>query len=186
MPWKDFGHNRTLAFEATKAFVQELGWVLKDTYCLALDADMEFRCPLIGPFLGSLRETSGMSVKQISGDLEYYNTRLMRLSDPWFSEGVTHEYWTGGGTNVDLSGEIAWINDIGDGGCKGDKFERDERLLLAGLQASPTCERYMFYLAQTYHCLNRDDEAIEWYKKRIEAGGWVEEIWYSHLTVART
>ena len=41
----------------------------------------------------------------------------------------------------------------------------------------------MFYLAQTYNCLNRHTEAIHWYKKRIEAGGWVEEIWYSHYMI---
>jgi hypothetical protein len=137
---------------------------------------MDFRCPSLARFLSSMGNASGVSLKQVNGNLEYYNTRLMRLSDPWFCEGVTHEYWTGGGSSLKLSDEIAWIRDVGDGGSKGDKFERDERLLLAGLEASPKCERYMFYLAQTYHCLNRDDEAIEWYKKHIEAGSWAEEI----------
>ena len=98
----------------------------------------------------------------------------MRLSDPWFCEGVTHEYWTGGGDSPLLSG--AWIDDVGDGGCKSDKFERDERLLLEGLCEKPKCERYMLYLAQTYHCLNRDSDAIEWYSKRIQAGGCAEQV----------
>ena len=41
----------------------------------------------------------------------------------------------------------------------------------------------MFYLAQTYHCLNRDSDAIEWYSKRVQAGGWAEEVWYSHFMI---
>ncbi len=185
--WKDFGYNRSLSFTATKAFTEELGWSLERTYCLVLDADMLFKCPAndLANYLDSLPDASGISVKQINGELEYYNTRLMRLSDPWFCEGVTHEYWTGGGKNENMPSDIAWIDDKGDGGCKADKFERDELLLLSGLRDSPSCERYMFYLAQTYHCLNEPQKAMEWYEKRIEAGGWVEEIWYSHLMLAR-
>jgi hypothetical protein len=150
---------------------------------------MELKCPAgaLASYLTSLKnkleDVSGISIKQVTRGLEYYNTRLMRLSDPWRCEGVTHEYWTGGG--LDVPAEIAYIDDIGDGGCKEDKFERDLKLLLKGLEDSPTCERYMFYLAQTYHCLHKDEEALEWYKKRIAAGGWVEEIWYSHLMIAR-
>ena len=187
VPWEDFGSNRTRTFAATKLFVQQLGWSLKDTFCLVLDADMELKCTAnaIASYLNSLEDVSGISIKQVNGVLEYYNTRLMRLSDPWFCEGVTHEYWTGGGLDANMPADIAWINDIGDGGSKGDKFERDKMLLLKGLEDSPSCERYMFYLAQTYHCLNEDEEALEWYKKRIAAGGWVEESWYSHLMIAR-
>jgi hypothetical protein len=60
VPWKDFGHNRTLTLTATKAFAQELGWVLEDSYCLALDADMEFRCPSLARFLSSMGNASGV------------------------------------------------------------------------------------------------------------------------------
>lgn len=187
--WSDFGHNRTASLRQCRAFCEELQWPLAETFCLVLDADMLFRCGCaaqLRAFVAGIPDVSGLSVKQMNSSLEYYNTRLMRLSDPWFCEGVTHEYWTGGGgVTANVPGPLAWIDDVGDGGCKDDKFERDERLLLAGLRDRPTCERYMFYLAQTYHCLNRDEEAIAWYKKRIEAGGWIEEIWYSHLMIAR-
>lgn len=63
--------------------------------------------------------------------------------------------------------------------------ERDERLLLDGLEAEPENVRYMFYLAQTYMCLQRTEEAIRWYERRIAAGGWVEEAWYAHYQCAR-
>ena len=39
--WKDFGHNRTLSFEAARrCCVDDLGWSLEETYGLTLDADM--------------------------------------------------------------------------------------------------------------------------------------------------
>lgn len=187
--WQHFGHNRTASLQACRTFCKDLSWRPHDTFALLLDADMQFRCSSKEALLQYLQEKphlSGFTMKQVNGSLEYYNTRLMRLSDTWYCEGVTHEYWTGGGTSEDLPSALAWIDDVGDGGCKADKFERDERLLLAGLEKNPRCERYHFYLAQTYHCMSRDEEAIEWYKKRIAIGGWVEEIWYSHLMLART
>ena len=71
------------------------------------------------------------------------------------------------------------IEDIGDGGAKSDKFERDVRLLLQGLEEEPGNVRYMFYLANSYRDLSRHALAAEWYKKRFEAGGWIEEVFYA-------
>jgi glycosyltransferase involved in cell wall biosynthesis len=187
-PWQDFGHNRTLSLQAARKYVEgELRWKLEDSFAMVLDADMKLRGDpvFLREFLSKFRG-SGLLLQQRNGNLEYFNTRLMRLSDAWFCEGVTHEYWTGGGDAQAVPSTAVWIEDVGDGGAKADKFERDERLLLRGLSQNPSCERYMFYLAQTYHCLNRHADAIHWYKKRIAAGGWLEEVWYSHLMIART
>ena len=184
--WKNFGESRSQSMQAARVFCDELGWEASTSYALALDADMLMRGDpeAIRAWL-SESKTTGASIKQVNGNLEYYNIRLMRLADPWRSEGCTHEYWTGGGATVELPQSMTWIEDRNDGGCKMDKFERDKKLLIAGLAETPKCERYMFYLAQTYHCLNEDELAIKWYTSRIEAGGWVEEIWYSHLIIAR-
>ena len=46
-----------------------------------------------------------------------------------------------------LQWDSIWIDDIGDGGSKGDKFERDIRLLKQGLEEEPNNGRYYFYLA---------------------------------------
>ena len=179
--WQNFGVNRTQSLEAAREYASSLGWGLDLTYALVLDADMCLKGSPEGLRTRLQENPSGALLLQKS-DIVYFNTRLMRLSDPWFCEGVTHEYWTGETSHVPLF-EEAWIDDVGDGGCKADKFERDERLLLAGLQEKP-CARYMFYLAQTYHCTNRHAEAIEWYQKRIQEGGWNEELWYSHFMIA--
>ena len=180
--WKDFGHNRSLSFKSARDYVQYgLNWDLKTTYGLLLDADMVFEP-------GTLKQQSlgevGYTIIQSNGDLDYPNCRLVRMDYAWTCKGVTHEYWDGPGTPLDKS--ICWIDDKNDGGCKSDKFERDARLLEAGLAEKPDDVRYMFYLAQTYHCLGRHEDAIQMYEKRYTSGGWGEEQWYSLYMIGQT
>jgi glycosyltransferase involved in cell wall biosynthesis len=174
--WKNFGHNRSQSFLSAVAYCNELGWNPNHTYALVLDADMELVVPP-GFSKQDLTE-NGYKIIQKSYSLEYYNTRLMKISFPWKCSGVTHEYWDGCDT-VTWGKDKLYISDLGDGGCKADKFERDVRLLLDGLKESPNNPRYLFYLAQSYKDNGQLDESIEYYKKRIDAGGWYEEVWYS-------
>lgn len=178
--WLNFGHNRTKAFQASQSFCQELGWNPETTYGLLLDADMNF--VMTPTFDRNTLTQNGYSIKQKSASLEYYNTRLVKLAYPWVCRGVTHEYWDGNDTS---KLDTIYINDIGDGGCKSDKFTRDEHLLTQGLLDEPKNERYMFYLAQTLKDLKKLPESIEMYKRRITAGGWYEEIWYSMYVISK-
>jgi len=177
--WKDFGTNRTLSFQTARNYLKSTGWDLTETYGLLLDADMIFHPgTLKAQTLGDI----GYSIVQCAGHLEYPNCRLVRMDHPWKCLGVTHEYWDGATTRIEKS--ICWIEDHNDGGCKSDKFERDARLLEEGLKENPKNERYMFYLAQTYHSLGRWKDSIAMYKKRFAAGGWEEEQWYSLYMIA--
>lgn len=180
-PWRDFGYNRSKSFENAQFYIQStLGWDLKETYGLLLDADMEF-------VAGTLKEQPltevGYAIIQSAGNLEYPNCRLVRMDYAWKCKGVTHEYWDG--PTKPLSKRICYINDRNDGGCKSDKFERDMKLLEKGVKDEPTNARYMFYLAQTYHSLGRWKDSIAMYKRRIQSGGWFEEVWYSHYMIAQ-
>jgi tetratricopeptide (TPR) repeat protein len=56
-------------------------------------------------------------------------------------------------------------------------------LLEKGISEDPKNERYHFYLANSYFDTQNFHKAIENYKKRIELGGWIEEIWYSHYKI---
>lgn len=180
--WKDFGHNRTLSFQNAQSYVRDkLHWDLKDTYGLLLDADMVFHPEQLR---NQTLIEQGYTIIQKNGNLEYPNCRLIRMDHNWICRGVTHEYWDGNVTPLPKS--VCWIEDRNDGGCKSDKFERDARLLEKGLADEPDNVRYMFYLAQTYHCLNRHKDAIAMYKKRFKAGGWVEEQWYSLYMIGQT
>ena len=178
-PWQDFGHNRTMSFQEALAYGP--GWAL------VIDADMKL---VVDP--PKLRELlkgcgdAGLTMMQKNGTLEYRNVRLMNLSDNWQCKGVTHEYWAcRHGTVGEVPKDIAYIDDVGDGGCKADKFERDERLLKEGLREEPWNERYYFYMANTLACQGKTAEACEYYKQRITAGGWQEEVFYSMYQLAK-
>ena len=166
-PFRNFGYNRTVALERAAEW---------GTYALLLDADMKL---VITPaFQKTALSANGYSIIQKSGSLEYHNTRIVKTGIGVRCVGPTHEYYDfPSGGAVKLSS--LWIEDIGDGGSKADKFERDVRLLLQGLKEEPDNGRYYFYLANSYKDLGRTQEALGAYKKRISLGGWVEEVFYA-------
>ncbi|WP_432694421.1 glycosyltransferase (plasmid) [Priestia aryabhattai] len=185
--FKNFGYNRTLAASLAQETYPEAD------YLLLLDADMILEVhPQFDKY--SLEHDLYLTM-QYDNQIKYWLIRLLKTSLPWRSVGVTHEYWdidrsrlgadqfTYLGTQGRIDSLI--IYDQTDGGSRSDKFERDKQLLLEGINDEATPPdlkvRYMFYLAQTFSCLNELDEAIRWYKKRVEAGGWAEEVFYSLL-----
>ena len=171
-PFKNFGYNRTFALKAAHR---------KATYALLLDADMIFK---IEPTFNKQTLTKdAYMIIQKGGGLNYHNTRLIRLDIDAKCVGPTHEYYDlpPGHQNDKL--DSIWIDDIGDGGSKANKFERDIKLLKEGIVEEPNNGRYYFYLANSYFNTGRNSESIPYYKKRIELGGWVEEIFYSHLNL---
>lgn len=181
-PFKNFGATRTVSFQNAQRHAEEFGWDLQTSYALAVDGDMVIR-PQPAFFSYPLTH-NGYHLIQENGHLKYYNLRLMRLSHPWKCIGGTHEYWSGDPTEK-IPYELFYIDDKNDGGCKADKFERDVRLLQADIAADPQNARSYFYLGQSLKDLGRFDEAIEMFQKRIDLGGWVEEVWYAHLQIGR-
>jgi glycosyltransferase involved in cell wall biosynthesis len=187
--FKNFGFNRTLAISLAQETFPEAD------YMLLLDADMILEVE--HPFDKSSLDKDQYLTPQYNDQIKFWLTRLLKASLPWRSVGVTHEYWdidyskleAGPFSYFDSKGKLnnLVINDQQDGGSKTDKFERDKRLLLEGIQDPLTPldlrVRYMFYLAQTYLCLDEYEESIQWYRKRVEAGGWVEEVFYSLLQI---
>ena len=176
--WKNFGHNRTLSYETAKKTFPDAD------YCLLIDADMILK---ISPeFNKSSLFAGSYMVAQQGGSLYYFNTRLLGTKYNWKCIGVTHEYWSPEDPNcVNKQLTTLTMPDLGDGGSKSDKFERDIKLLTQGIIDEPNNERYMFYLAQSYHDIGKYKDAIHWYTKRIRKAGWYEEVYYSYYRIAR-
>lgn len=180
-PFRDFGYNRSFALKACEEIDAE--------YILLLDADMIFwKNPEISAedFKKSLTYDS-YHMYQGSNTYYYKNTRIVRNRMGFSYWGVTHEYVNApkNATQSKLERDVVFIKDIGDGGSKQDKFLRDIRLLLKGLEEIPNNDRYTFYLANTYKDAGQYESAIEYYRKRIALGGWIEEVWYSHYNIGK-
>jgi len=177
-PFRDFGYNRTIALQACE------NEPLAD-YILLLDADMIFSLNTSADVFRSRLVDDVYCMFQGSNDFYYKNVRIIKNNIGCSYWGVTHEYLKcpPNSTQSTIDKQIAFIRDIGDGGSKGDKWERDIALLKQGLIDLPSNDRYTFYLANTYYDAGKNELAIETYKRRIQLGGWHEEIWYSHYRI---
>jgi len=151
-------------------------------YILLMDADMKLS--ISSTFnKDSLRKADIHKVLQGASDFYYENVRFIKNIPGFRYTGVTHEYLDcpSGSRCMGFPRDVIFIHDIGDGGCKGDKFTRDIALLEKGLVGEPDNVRYHFYLANSYYDSGLTDKAIDAYKKRIKLGGWLEEVWYSYF-----
>lgn len=181
--FENFGHNRTLSILAAQQMLRDLGWDLENSYLLFLDADMVLE---VGEgFRRDTLEKDVYSVVQRNGTLVYPNTRLARASLEARFVGPTHEYFEARSPAEDSVLESLTIDDRGDGGSRADKFERDRLLLEAELARDPNNARAMFYLAQTLRDQGDFGKALFWYRQRLKAGGWPEEVWYAQYAIGR-
>ena len=180
--WKNFGHNRTKSITNAQEWLTETGADLPSSYLITIDADMVFCIePSFKKELLVLKDS--WNIQQKNSCLTYYNKRIFKSSLRYKCIGVTHEHWGCDDQEKDGKLDLLYIDDIGDGGAKADKFDRDIRLLSQGIIDEPNNERYYFYLAQSYSDSGNKEEAIKLYKKRIEMGGWYEEVFMAHLRI---
>jgi len=181
-PWKNFGHNRTVALNAARKFADYDPL----TYILMLDADMVLKVSPETFDPEMLLAYDKWNVEQRAGGMSYWNPRIVRASVGYRSVGVTHEYLDQppGTTETRMSPELLYIDDRNDGGSKSDKSERDIKLLEDGLIAEPQNMRYMFYLANTYREIGKFAKAIHWYARHRELSNWAEERWYAAFYTA--
>lgn len=183
--FKNFGHNRTLSYKkAIESFPSA-------DYLLLIDADMVVK--IKETFDANSLTKDCYLFEQVTPGLRYWNTRLISTRCKWECVGVTHEYWDRRDPKDKNSSPVKftdiYIEDIGDGGSKQDKFKRDIRLLTDGINDQETPEylkgRYKFYLANSHKDSGNYADAIEWYQKKIDQQGWVEEIFYSYLNMGK-
>lgn len=186
--WKNFGHNRTEVVKGASSYLKSIGAPIDSTWYLTIDADMILDgLDLFNKKILHDNRIGSIDLRQINDSTHWYNKRLMRASYEWQCVGVTHEYYTclSHPDAPSVQVENPYINDIGDGGCKGDKFYRDISYFWYDRKDDPDNSRNMFYLAQSFNCINEHDMAIEFYKRRINAGTGnnIEEVYFSYLTI---
>ena len=168
--WQNFGHNRSLSFTETVSFCKSLKWPLDKTYGLLLDADQELNVDEDLFDRQDLIESGYNLLLKTSYNI-FYVPKLINLGKKWRCVGATHEYWEDPEDEkgpMDIDEDEMYIDDIGDGGCKSDKYERDIRLLTEELKNPINESRTIYYLGQSYFDLDQHEEAIKWFEKRIE------------------
>jgi len=151
----------------------------KATHLLLMDADMELRATE-GAF-DDLGDAEALEMLQYAHGMSYNNVRLLRAGSPARYVGVTHEF-----LSVPSGGLLkgAHFVDHADGNNRGEKIERDIRLLEADLKRDPANVRTWFYLANTYRDAGRHEDAAKAYAHRVELGGWDEEVWHAQHDLA--
>lgn len=175
-PFQNFEYNRTHVIHSA----MDLG--IAD-YLLLLDADMKLRKHPDLKIQDVLN--AGFDILHIFQGAEhfsYHNTRIIRCDKRIKYIGVTHEYvsFPDGMKKTLIPKEVLFIDDIGDGGSKQNKYERDIDLLSKRVEEEDGDVRSWFYLANSYFDLGKNAEALRAYQKRVDLGGWDQEIFYSH------
>jgi glycosyltransferase involved in cell wall biosynthesis/predicted GH43/DUF377 family glycosyl hydrolase len=172
-PFHDWSQARNNALLAARAMRRH--W----DYLLLVDADMELVVADKKCF--DKLDGAGYDMQQRAGTLHYMNRRLVHRDQTGQYVGVTHEY-----LDVPAAGAIqgAYFIDHADGSNRPEKFKRDIRLLSEDILKDPNNGRSWFYLAQSYRDAGQPLDAANAYKRRIEIGGWDEEVWYSQYSYA--
>jgi len=194
-PWINFGHNRTELLELSRAWYS-------DCFFMMLDADDIFMCDAeasttdaaadsvtSNPAKTSLKEQLGckdaysMIIKR--GNLTYKRPVIFNAK-PWVFKGVLHEY-----AHLDNAtiGDILphfWIDARVEGArsLNPHKYRDDALMLEEEFEKNPDT-RTAFYTAQSWRDSGNSEKATEWYLRRIELGGWNQEIYISYLNLIR-
>lgn len=177
--WKDFGSNRTYALQSAYKRRKHFD------YIWVFDADDL----VVGDLIFPKDRTKDIYLLKYGSDFTYMRQQLFNSFEKWRYVGVLHEYpkcvSKKNPSKDNIKGEY-YINSrrLGARNKNEDKYLKDVKVLLQGLKDEPNNVRYMFYLAQSYLDCKDFQNSIKWYTKRVEKGGWFEEVYYSLYRIA--
>lgn len=174
-PWQNFSHNRNMALNAC------LG---KSDYILFFDADDSVQGNLDLPHLE--KDAYFFQLSNENQSTKYLRKLIIKNNGQYVWRGVLHEFLESENEQAvgEIQGDYVVIS-----GRKGhrsldqNKYLKDAQVLeKAYLEADDRdlLPRYAFYCAQSYKDAELFDQAIEWYKKRVELdSGWADEKYCS-------
>ena len=174
--WHNFGHNRTEALTLAQGH---------GDYILVMDADDI----LMGTPDFSQLNADIYFMRIGEGSTVYWRPQLFRDGLRVRYEGVVHETaaWDDPYVEERLKGEYhIESRRLGARNLDPQRYARDRDLLLAEVEHNPEDARSVFFLAQSYFCLGDFVNARKWYARRVEMGGWDEEIYYAMFRVAES
>lgn len=122
------------------------------------------------------------------GSDRYKLPRLSRVGSGWRYSGRTHETLGKDGQFPD--GDVTGVQIVrgtapNEAQRKRRRWQLDRRILEEDLEKNPLDPRATFYLAQTHECLGDAHTAAKLYQRRIELGGWADEVYEARFRLAR-
>lgn len=179
--WVNFGHNRTEALNLA------LG---KADYILTIDADEELIIENKEVFHSLTKDQYLIKITMNNNGFSWDRPGLLRITeDIWEWKGAVHNYVSCKSGSCEHGGTLEGVKIISHVENTGksynvtskQKYLNDAKLLADELERNPSSTRSQFYLAQSYRDAGEVDLAIEHYAKRVEMGGWPEEVYMSQL-----
>ncbi len=174
--WRDFGHNRTEALTLAQGHAD---------FILVMDADDK----IVGEPDFTHIDADVCFMRLLDNGIVHWRAQLFRNGTPLRYVGVVHEtpVW-------DDSCVISFLKSdyhiesrrLGARNKDPRKYERDRDLLLAEVESQPQNPRWVFYLAQTYYDLGDYANARKWYERRIDLGGWDQEVYHAMFRLAES
>ena len=176
-PWKNFGFNRTVAFNAAYN---------KTDYVFVWDADDEIAGDFKMP--DDLTYDSYKFIFGSGENFRYSRCQLFNNRKRWCYKGVLHEYvdcLESAGPTCDVIGNYYFIS-----GRKGDRSKDPEKYIKDALvlrkevekpdaEKDPLYNRNVFYCAQSYNACNMKEESINFYKMVTTLETWPQEKYVS-------
>ena len=150
-------------------------------FYLMMDCNDELQNgPDLIKFCNNIKKDNAFFLKQSwkSGIyINYYNIRLIRSKCGWRYKGVIHEYICKEGeeANIRVPGVILFQDRTKDDNKSFIRFTKDKELLLGEYNSKNRTPRTVYYLAQTFECLEDKENAIKYYSERMGLIGFFEE-----------
>jgi hypothetical protein len=173
-PWRNFGHNRTEALNLAQGH---------GDYIWVIDADDM----VVGTIDFSRLSADVYSLYYEIAETTFWRPQLFRDGVRVRYEGVVHEYFMCDDPFVAarLEGDYHIEGrQLGGRNLYGQKSARDRDLLLAEVERNPKDAWSVFYLAESYMLLGDFANARKWYGRRVEMGGWDEQVYVAMMRIA--
>jgi len=187
--WKGFGKSRTESLSNCDG---------KADYAWVIDADDR----ILGTFeYPIVMDADAYSLRIGRPDFSWFRNQIFKTGMGWQYKGILHEYaecpnkpaeelriakWS----TSDYFIEARTLGARNVGIDPAEKYKNDAEVLNSALtneddpNYEPNNVRYQFYLAQSYFDSQQWEKCIEAYQKRIEMGGWEEEVFFSKFRIA--
>jgi hypothetical protein len=149
----------------------------KADYLLLVDADMTVVCT------GSLPELDqdAYVVSEVGGEHHLAVPRVVRGSRRWWYEGSTHEVLATNGTYSEAELDVLTVERHSDEASRRRRLLENLGILLREDASGRSTPRTFFLLGETLHALGRPEQAIGWYRRRVELGASDQETFCANL-----